>query len=283
MSLVLKLQKKCLDKNEILQDLLREALVISTKLKLADFKQWINYELKGYHNLEDENIPDYREVNVELKFWNPYHGWKPAYIKDKKISELLTLKKIAQPVGELADIYQNSDGMLQISLSNNTKLEIMKMFSVDLEPAQIANKTQIFGILDQVRNILLEWTLKLEEDGILGSDDLIFSEKEKEAAKSIHIENFYGVMGDIDKLSNFSTGKKSINTYNENNLALEIDKLIKEIQKLQLQDTKEIIIDLENSKTNPEKAKKVLGGLLTRGAEVSSITSTIIGILGLFS
>jgi hypothetical protein len=59
--------------------------------------------------------------------------------------------------------------------------------------------------------LLLEWTLKLEEDNILGNDDLIFSTEEKELAKNIHIENFYGVMGEIDNIGNLSTGSNTIN------------------------------------------------------------------------
>jgi len=284
MSLVLKLQKKCLNKEEKLQNLLREALVISTKLKLNEFKQWINYELKGYYRLEDENIPNYREVACSVKLMNPYQGLIPLVINNKEMADILSHVKLPSPISELENLVSKESKVdtISVGLTDRQKITIMKLAKTDFVPYRETPKVQVFRVIEEVRNVLLEWTLKLEEDGILGSDDLMFSEEEKETAKSIHIENFNGVMGDVDKLGNFSTGKKSINTYNENNLALEIDKLIKEIQKLQLQDTQEIIIDLEDSKTNPEKAKKVLGGLLTRGAEVSSITSTIIGILGLF-
>ena len=67
--------------------------------------------------------------------------------------------------------------------------------------------------------MLLEWTLKLEEDNIFGNDDLFFSEAEKKSAKNIHIENFNGVMGDVEKLGNMSTGANTKNIYNENNIS----------------------------------------------------------------
>lgn len=278
MSIVLRLQKKCLDKNEDLQDLLREALVISKKLKLKDFEEWINCELKGYG---EKKIPDYREIQTTLKFWNPYQGWIPGITGDKKLAKALSHQKIGQPIGEIESLLISSNEDLQLNLSQTNKAQLMKMFNIDFQPAQFVEKVQIAGIANQVRNVLLDWTLKLEEDNILGNDDLIFSEDEKKAAQHVHIENFHGVMGNVEKVGNMSTGANTTNTYNENNINNEIDKLINEIKQLNLADKNEVIRDLEDSKNNPEKIKVVLGGLLSRGAEFASIGSSIIALLGL--
>lgn len=281
MSIVLKLQKKCLDKNEDLESLLMEALVISKKLKLNDFQNWINSELKGY---SEQSIPDYRKVQTNLKFYNPYYGWIPTISENKKLAESLASKKIAQPIGEIQNLANLNSEKLQINLSQQNKILIMKFFKTDFEPAQFVNKVQIIGILNQVRNMLLDWTLKLEEENILGNDDLIFTVKEKEMAqKNIIIENFNGVLGDIGKVGNMSTGDYSQNMYNENSISNEIDKLITEIKKLNLNDEKQIIIDLEASKSDSTKAKTVLGSLLARGSEIASISSAIISLLGLFA
>lgn len=278
MSLVLRLQKKCLDSKESLQDLLREALLISSKLKLNDFKTWINCELKGYDSIEN---PDYREVATTLKFFNPYRGWISAIANSKKLSDSISHAPLKQPISELENLLQNDNRTLILNIPHTLKIQLMEIFATDCEPALFVDKSQIHGIMEQVRNLLLEWTLKLEEDNILGNDDLIFSEEEKTAAKSIHIEHFNGVMGDISKIGNFSTGANSTNIYNESNVSNEIDKLIEEVKKLQLVDKKEIIAELEASKNDPEKAKITLGKLLTKGAEVASIGSMIISTLGL--
>lgn len=278
MSIVLKLQKKCLNSNENLQGLLREALLISTKLKLEDFKEWINYELKGYQNLE--SVPSYRNVKQTLKFLNPYHGWITPQVS-ADLESLIGFVKIQQPIGELEHLVNKDDDNLSIQPPAEIAKTLRELFQVDFQVAFAIDKTQIYGITEQVRNFLLEWTLQLEEDRILGNDDLIFTEKEKEAAKNIHIENFNGVMGDISKLGNISTGDNSTNIYNETNINSEINKLIDEIKKLNLKDEEQIIVDLEASKSDKDKAKSVLGSLLARGAEVSSVGSMIIGILGL--
>ena len=104
MSIILKLQKKCLDKNQRLQDLLREAFVISSKLKLDNFKEWINSELKGY----SKNIPKYRIITANLKFYNPYQGWIDAIVDDK-FEDILRKTNIAQPISEIEKIIEKEN------------------------------------------------------------------------------------------------------------------------------------------------------------------------------
>jgi hypothetical protein len=278
MSVVLKLQKKCLDKSEDLQSLLREAFLISRKLKLKDFEEWINLELKGYKNLEQ--IPPYRRVRQTLQFFNPYHGWKEAELS-QQLDEAIGIASILEPISEIEYLISKSKNGLYIPVPNGIAKTLRELYKVEMQSRFLIHVTPIYGIVEQVRNLLLDWTLKLEEDNILGNDDLIFSEKEKEAAKDVHIENFYGLMGNVDKVGNMSTGAHTNNTYNENNINNKINELINEIKSLKLKDEQEIIMDLETSKSNPEKIKIVLGKLLTRSAEIGSIGSLVIGILGL--
>ncbi|RBQ29955.1 AbiTii domain-containing protein [Aliarcobacter vitoriensis] len=267
MSIILKLQKKCLDKNESLQDLLREALVISTKLKLDDFKEWINSELRGY----SDNIPNYRIINVQLKFFNPYRGWIDAIV-NKEFESILSRVDIKQSIVELENmlIHYQEHKTIQMHLKGEFIIEIQKLYKIDFKPAQFVNYIEIYRIINEVRNLLLEWTLKLEEDGIIGNDDLIFTEKEKEMAKNINIQNFNGILGDVSNNSNFSIEDNSTNIYNEN-----INKLIDEIKKLNLKEEKQIILDLEASKTNKSGLNAILGNLLTRFSEVATITSLV--------
>lgn len=214
MSIVLRLQKKCVDNNEDLQSLLREALLISTKLKQNDFKVWINNELKGYNEVENENyIPDYRKIATTLKFKNPYRGWIPAIIPDF-LEDQLTHSYLKDSISELEELLTHKESSLIINLSPSFKNLLMESFNSDFEPAMFISSTNVKGIIDTVRTVLLEWTLKLEEDNILGSDDLTFTEEEKETAKNIHIENFYGVMGGVDSIGNLSTGSNTNNNLN---------------------------------------------------------------------
>ena len=55
---------------------------------------------------------------------------------------------------------------------------------VPMEPGIFVDKSQIHAILDRVRNMILEWSLDLEGQGIMG-DGLTFSQEEKQAATNI--------------------------------------------------------------------------------------------------
>ena len=59
-------------------------------------------------------------------------------------------------------------------------------------------------VIDAVRTMILNWSLKLEEEGILG-EGLSFSEEEKQKAATstqIRIENFQGILGDVAHVLN---------------------------------------------------------------------------------
>src|SRR3546814_4415808 len=62
----------------------------------------------------------------------------------------------------------------------------------------VIGRNQLAAIVDSVRTKVLDWSLALEQEGILG-DGLSFSEREKSIAttQSIRIENFQGVIGSV--------------------------------------------------------------------------------------
>jgi len=74
-SIVLELQQLAIDRNNNISDLLRKALLVSSKLGLDDFKEWINNELHGYRGKE---VPLYRKVRAQVKANNPYNGLIPV-------------------------------------------------------------------------------------------------------------------------------------------------------------------------------------------------------------
>jgi hypothetical protein len=52
--------------------------------------------------------------------------------------------------------------------------------------------SSVAGVVDSVRNIILNWSLKLEEEGILG-EDLAFTSQDIVSATAIgNVTNFYG-------------------------------------------------------------------------------------------
>jgi len=193
-SAIITLQEQALDRSVAVSDLLRKALVISRKLGLVEFLQWTEQELSGYRgHLE---VPEYRKVSGSVKFWNPYHGWCPVVFSDPEFANQCLERHVGQSIPELEHLMsETGDSPLHIPFPE--KLERILMQSIDIpietKATLFSPRTEIVRIVEQVRTIILNWALKLEEEGILG-EGLTFSKNEKEAAVSApqNITNFFG-------------------------------------------------------------------------------------------
>jgi len=105
-------------------------------------------------------------------------------------------RQVGQSIPELEHLL-NETGDSPLYIPFPEKLERILMQSIDIpietKAARFSPRTEIVRIVQQVRTIILNWALKLEEEGILG-EGLTFSKNEKEAAVSApqNINNFFG-------------------------------------------------------------------------------------------
>lgn len=60
--IVIELQQEALKSDFDIMSLLRKAYLVAKKLKLQEFKEWINNELNGYGDKDE--IPKYRLLSV---------------------------------------------------------------------------------------------------------------------------------------------------------------------------------------------------------------------------
>jgi len=197
--IVLQLQKQALDGNIRVTDLLRKALVVAKKLNISEFEKWVSLELNGYENSLE--VPEYRQVIGQPKAWNPYHGWQPIYCNENNIAESLSKRGCTQCIAEVENLVRNTDdnASLQMPYSTQQASVICKLIGDLTEVTLMVSITAMIRILDAVRNIILEWAMKLENDGILGKG-MSFTTEEKERAsmnQEININHFQGVLGDI--------------------------------------------------------------------------------------
>lgn len=188
-SIVLELQAEAMDGDTNLGSLLRKSLAVATKLQLSEWIAWCKSELNGYSG--EEKIPDYRVIYGELKMFNPYNG---IWLQFAGIGPIKSF--CSQPVAEVQQL-AISDGMICQPVSPEA---YKQMRDIITPPQLILQKTSLIGILDAVRNTILDWTLKLEADGVLG-EGMTFSPKEKKTVMknetSYHIGTFSGVLGNV--------------------------------------------------------------------------------------
>lgn len=195
-SIVLQLQSLASDPNSNIEELLNKSLLVARKLKIKEFRKWCELELEGY---EKNTLPEYRKFRGQLKVFNPYHGLQTFIIPDD-LDEVVTSISINLSVGEINNLLKQDGDSFENVISNQAKRQLMSLQGgYDLEPRVIFKRSQLLGITSKLRNIILNWSLQLEEDGILGKG-LKFSDKEKEAAMSVNhfnIQNLQGVAGTI--------------------------------------------------------------------------------------
>lgn len=192
-SVVLELQRNALDRNVKVSDLLRKSLVVARKLALAEFQAWIEKELSGYPRAQD--IPDYRVVTGQIRAWNPYNGWIPVIFNDPREGERLSRRKCGQSIAEIENLLdgRSENGILHMPFSQEVQRRLGRGMEFDTEVSLFTQHSGLVRIIDTVRNTILNWSIKLEEDGILG-EGLSFTPREKQqaGAHGYNITNFFG-------------------------------------------------------------------------------------------
>lgn len=200
-SIVLQLQQELISGNCDILSALRKAHIIAVKLKLDDFDKWINNELNGYK--AEQDAPNYREVNGVLREHNPYNGWIPVIINNRELEELICKRKMCDSIIVLMELYDSGkDAVLYLPGELLTILQSISggpMF----QQALFVDRCQVKHIIEQVKDTLLQWTLTLEEMGILG-EELQFTEQEKTIAKDMPqtINYYYGPTNVINSANN---------------------------------------------------------------------------------
>ncbi len=209
------------EKKEDISDLLRKALLVATKLKLYDFRSWIDKELNGYRK---GPVPEYRKLKATVRLKNPYHGLIPVVFPTRKIADVVCNIQVRDPIGNLVSILENqtsdmSDPIYPLTPEQEHFL-ISHQGGMGLPPIRTVSSSALSTIIDLVRTQILEWSLKLEEQGILGKG-LTFSNDEKEIAVSsqgINIQNFQGVLGDVSNSTLTQDLNMKIETHNFDSL-----------------------------------------------------------------
>lgn len=191
-SLVQELQAMALDQTIPVAELLKRCLVVATKLNISEFADWSRQELDGY---KDTNVPEYRIVHGDPQVFNPYRGYLPLHCADSKFKVAISKMHFNQPIekieSDLRQTEKSGPGAFQITYSPEFEKELMDSINLGLRPSLRVNASELHRLLGAIKKITLEWSLKLESDGIIG-EGLSFSKEEKEKAQTVtyNIRNY---------------------------------------------------------------------------------------------
>lgn len=188
--IVLELQKEALESDSDILSLLRKSYTIAKKLKLNEFERWVHNELNGYTDMPNESIPIYRKVHGEIKAWNPMNGWIPVLIKESIVENTLTEQNLLCSISDIIDLYESKESpffCLEFNAYTNNLLSNICDFNSKYQLH--ASKSQLKNIIETVKTTILDWTIKLESNGIIGNG-LSFNAEEIEKAQSPSVNTF---------------------------------------------------------------------------------------------
>ncbi len=191
--LVHELQSDALNESVSILSLLRKARVVSVKLGVTTIDQWLEHEMSGYPTYT--SIPDYRHVVGRTICHNPYVGWIPLEIENPEHQKLLSERGLHQPLSELFQFADAKAAGRSVRLMFPSDIAAELRGGSGFEPALEVGVNVIQGIISTVRDKILEFSLELERQGVLG-EGMTFTPKEKMAAGNVYyntnIENMTG-------------------------------------------------------------------------------------------
>lgn len=177
--LVEEIQRNALNPDVGVSTLLRKVKLAAAKLRLPTIEAWVESELNGYEG----TVPAYRQFSGIPKAYNPFRGWiaiqLPADMYEK-LSETTT----RQSVAEIEDLLASSaNNTFHTPLNRNIVDLLNQGMQVQFPDMSIfVARSQLTAILDKVRNLVLDWAIALEKNGITG-EGMSFSQEEKSAAQ----------------------------------------------------------------------------------------------------
>jgi len=185
-SLVDQLQEQTLDSSVSISDLLRRVKVVASELGIPDLAAWADRELNGY--ADDDEFPKYRLIQAELKGWNPVsRQWLPiSWNTEKETNAFGRPRPVNSPISEIEQLIKKAPNTLAIQLRPAQKAELMRVIGAEVEA--LTSSTSIHAVVDAVRNIVVDWTIRLKKSGIVGAG-MSFSDAEKRRAQTgdLHI------------------------------------------------------------------------------------------------
>ena len=194
-SLIIEIQKDALNSTSSITALLRKAHVAAKKLSLKEFDEWIDLELNGYQN-NFAIIPEYRTISCDLLGWNQFHGWQKVTYNCAEDERFFTIRKLSDPIS----VFERSKSDQSKAFQFNASPEITSHLNdINRYPTNYIftfGATQGKRIIESVRNTILNWSLELEQQGILGENMSFNAEEKEKAASSTIINNFFH--GDVN-------------------------------------------------------------------------------------
>lgn len=215
MSLLRDIQDAATSSSIELTTVLRKCKILAARLGNNELKEWIDKELNGYN--QEESLPDYRIVPVHSKgnFISlrgqqlnntiiPMSKYPEEFRKD------LEYAYFSQPIASLISLLESADGgnAQEPWLPDLVALVGRKIYNRlnCLEAWKVIPSNSIAGVIDAVRNRVLNFVLEIEAEAPdAGEAPINSSPIPQEKVNQIFYTKIYG------NVQNFAAGNRDVN------------------------------------------------------------------------
>jgi len=217
MSLLREIQDSAVDAREPIGALLRKCKILAVRLGSSEFKSWVENELNGYP--EKSEIPEYRIMAVGCKghFSGGFgSGIRNADIPSRCISENfrdgLFTSHLAQPISSIESLIEASDGG---TVQEPWPADVTAHFGMNIyqgmncmQAWKVIPVNALVGILDKIRNNVLNFVLEIEsEDPDAGEAPINSHPVDQEKVQQIFHTYITG------NVQNVATGSNNVNQH----------------------------------------------------------------------
>lgn len=225
MSLLDEIRSDLVNELADLSNTLRKAKMLARAIRLPEFREWVDFELNGYP--EVEKVPSYRRFRPTNlgTFAGPFNsGVKnmvlPIYNLPPEIKELAENFIFFEGVGALEALAAQAPDSHQWKWPQEMVLLAQQAIKLTggmvlVDAHQPIPAHAISGVLDQVKNKLLDFVLDLQESNIT-SEDLNNRAVEPELARNIF--NNINIYGDRNIVAGGARVNQRVNTVEKGDL-----------------------------------------------------------------
>jgi len=221
MSLLAEIREAAVDGKTLMSTLLRKCAVLAARLDNTDFQVWVNHELNGYP--DNVALPEYRVLAAPANghlagpFGSGYQNITiPVAVMPEGFEEFAKNVHLHQPISAVESLAAEPTGGGELSCPWPGNLiglmQLKGKFAKGLVlygAWQNVGRAQLVGLIDTVRNRVLDLVLKMERDVPEAGESSVAPAKSNDIAQQF-ITNIYG---DVANFANASPGAVQTSTH----------------------------------------------------------------------
>lgn len=291
-TLLHQIQMEAVDGSQDLSSLLRKCRILAQRLGNGDLKSWVMKELDGYN--EEDELPDYRVLSQALILAD-YFGSFGSQLRNvsvpitaihEDIRDFIASVQATQGVRQIQEqVAQATEGAIRIAIppeaygaiSNSYVREDMVLASA----VKIVNTSFLQGILDAVRNRILNFTLELESEAPNTGDPL----EELRVNKPDRVQQIFNteIRGNVGNVSQGGGGFTQVAQVSQG----DADALLEALRSIGLEEDEaaEIVESAKSEEPQPNgsfgrRVSALVGKAFTKAAEgVLKVPASVAGSL----